>query len=62
MKATIKVKMDNAAFELDNGFELARILRDLADRVEGYEVVHPGNEFALHDTNGNTVGELKVTR
>lgn len=62
MKAVIKVQMDNAAFDEEEGktVELARILRKLADRLEeempDYFVGH-----SLYDTNGNQVGELNIT-
>jgi hypothetical protein len=35
MKLKIEIKMDNAAFEPDNGTEAARILRKLADEMDG---------------------------
>ena len=61
MKATIKIEMDNAAFE-EPGPELARILRDLANAVETSELADPyDRNVKLRDINGNTVGELKVT-
>ena len=56
----VKLKTDNAAFEgaCNESFEVARILRDLADRVE-----HNGADtYMLQDTNGNTVGSGKFTR
>jgi hypothetical protein len=55
MNATIKVKMDNAAFE-EPAAELARILRDIAERIEGGEVM----AFTLFDVNGNNVGVFQV--
>jgi hypothetical protein len=49
---TLKIKTDNAAFD-DTAQEIARILRDTADRLER------GGEFGtLRDINGNTVGEF----
>jgi len=57
MYATIKVSMDNAAFEEPNAeLELAGILRDLAQRVEAGD-----RETTLHDGNGNRVGTFKIT-
>ena len=62
MKATLKIDMDNAAFVENPGYELARILRDLADRVECADSFE--NEYdstmSARDFNGNRVGELKV--
>lgn len=57
MKATLTISMDNAAFGDDPAAELARILRDLADRVER---VNPEN-ISVRDANGNKVGELTIT-
>lgn len=53
---TVNISTDNAAFEDNAGFEVARILRKLADRVEDW----PGaNDFSigLLDANGNKVGK-----
>ena len=59
MKATIRIKMDNAAFDGRPELELARILADSANRLESRGELF---DFLLRDANGNTVGELKVTR
>lgn len=50
----IRIKDANAAFDENPAGEVARILRDLADRIETH-----GDEgrIALRDINGNTVGE-----
>ncbi len=55
MSGYVEVKMDNDAFS-EPAIELARILRDIADRIEGGEVM----AFSLRDANGNTVGKFKV--
>jgi hypothetical protein len=55
MSATIKIKMDNAAFDEPAG-ELARILRDIAERIEQGEIM----AFNLRDVNGNNVGTFQV--
>jgi hypothetical protein len=62
MKLKIEIQMDNSAFDDDNGggFECARILRDLADRIDGG--LAEKTRVALMDINGNKVGEAKVTR
>lgn len=56
MKLTIKIDMDNAAFEDDEG-QLVDILKTVAVKVVQYGVLK-GN---CRDWNGNTVGEFKVT-
>jgi len=49
---TLSIKTDNAAFEDDPGYEIARILRQVADRVECGEE----GDIILRDVNGNRVG------
>lgn len=56
MTITITIKTGNAAFEPDPGTEVARILRDYADEVEGG---WPAGGVLL-DANGNVVGSVKV--
>lgn len=61
MKATITVKMDNAAFEDNgNGNELARILEKAAAWA-GSAILSAGDSKNLFDINGNKVGTLEVT-
>lgn len=69
MKATIEIKMDNAAFHDDDpttdptdaaGRELARMLRELAGRVDD-TILTPGDDHILYDVNGNRVGTFTVT-
>lgn len=56
MEATVKVEMDNAAFEDAPATELGRILRKLADEVE-----NDGASFVrLMDSNGNKVGTFII--
>jgi len=54
--------MDNAAFtdNDDPSHEAARILRDLAQRIDGHPHFSPGHSQALHDANGNEVGSAVV--
>lgn len=52
-------ELGNAAFEEYNGCEIARILRELADRVDD-EVLHGGYRMNVYDINGNRVGDCKV--
>ena len=53
MKYRIEIDMSNAAFE-DEGAEVARLLRDLADKADERGVA-PSPE-RLTDLNGNPVG------
>ena len=59
MKATIKITMDNAAFE--DSQELPRILKDLSESLEKYAAFEPGDSENLRDINGNAVGMLKIS-
>lgn len=56
---TITIRTENAAFQDGNrAYEVARILRHLADRI-GVDL--PPQSPALHDINGNKVGEIRLT-
>jgi hypothetical protein len=55
MKFEVQIATDNAAFEEGCGYEVARILRELADRVEESELRN-GDLLRLRDVNGNRVG------
>lgn len=57
MKLTLKLRLDNAAFDLCLATETARILKEVAERIEDGR-----GEGKCRDINGNTVGEWKVTR
>jgi hypothetical protein len=59
MTLTIKIKMENSAFEEDSR-EPERIIRELANRGHFHDLT-PGDGNWIHDINGNTVGEWKVT-
>jgi len=64
MKVTIEINCDNAAF-LDYGkggesYEVARILHDLAKRIDGNPHFSDGYSMPLRDYNGNLVGYLDV--
>jgi len=55
MKFSVTVKCDNAAFDPDPLEELARIIRDLADRLDR------GVAFgSIRDVNGNCVGSFAI--
>ena len=54
---TIRICIDNDAFEPKPEPEVAAILTDLAQRIEwGKNMFRP-----LNDRNGNTVGSVKLT-
>lgn len=61
MAETVRIKFttDNAAFEGNPNAEAARILRDLADRLERREW-ESGGFMTCRDVNGNTVGHLTI--
>ena len=59
MRFTMTIDCDNSAFD-DEGHELARIIRELADSIE-----YPGNGMqeskdSLSDINGNKVGRWEL--
>lgn len=65
MKAIITVDMDNEAFsqEANTGRELARIISELAERVDGYQLFlmkDTGDRVILRDINGNRVGFFEI--
>ncbi len=60
MKAVLEIDMENDVFQDGgNGTELARILRKLADMVDG-SVQVVGNYYGCHDLNGNNVGRMTI--
>lgn len=64
MTQTFKLHIDtgNAAFNDDAGgaaAEVARILRDVADRIENNDDLP--SYRGLHDVNGNRVGEASTS-
>ena len=62
---TLTIETDNAAFEGSNiGPEIARILRETADRIEDE---HLGElwimcSMPIVDINGNVVGDITIER
>lgn len=63
MKFQIEINCDNAAFSPEcrgEGSEVARILRDLADRIDR-EGLTRGDYFTLRDINGNSIGKASTT-
>jgi hypothetical protein len=69
MQITITINTDNAAFEDGAEIEVARILADYARRLNdgltNLELTsvlnNPRGRYALRDSNGNTVGSVRVT-
>ncbi len=62
MKLTITIDLSNAAFDgPQGGDEVARILRNCAELFEG-AVARSLGVFGLLDLNGNTCGQIAVTR
>ena len=57
MRYFLELDLDNAAFEDNPGLEVARILREVADRVDGYSFRNPRTVSPLRDINGNRVGQ-----
>lgn len=52
---------DNAAFEDSRGYEIVRILRRLADRIEqniGYANSEEFDGIVIMDANGNRIGSV----
>jgi hypothetical protein len=60
MKLVLTMNLDNAAFEEPAGYEVARILGELRDKISGESLID-GDGWVLRDVNGNRVGEAKVT-
>lgn len=56
--ASISLDLGNSAFEDDPGHEIARILRELADKLE-CGVIGTHFQCNLSDYNGNIVGTFK---
>ncbi len=52
---TLSFRTDNAAFEDGAATESARILREIAKRIEGGDLAGP-----VRDLNGNTVGAYEL--
>lgn len=64
MEIVIRIKTDNAAFDMENGgpeAEVARILKDYARQItDGLTNAGIGHGRKLRDVNGNTVGSVEV--
>ena len=64
MNVTIKINMDNAAFQERNdpGIELRRILSLLVTQTTLKYWWRNGDKITLRDINGNSVGTFEVTK
>lgn len=58
---TVNLDCSSAAFEDNTEGEVARILREIADRVENRDAKFPGFYQTIHDINGNDVGRWRLT-
>jgi len=60
VKFKVSIDVENAAFEEgEEGSEVARILREVANRFDG-DSLEVGRLMPLFDVNGNRVGSAKV--
>jgi len=63
MKCTIKIVMENAAFQPSRENEVNRILKVLMAKLEENGCPRPSDDpWPVFDNNGNRVGTLKVSR
>jgi len=60
MNIKVEINTDNAAFEDNESQETARILRSLAERIDGHPHFSPGHCQPLRDYNGNEVGHFDI--
>lgn len=58
MRLTIKIELDNAAFEYERENEIARILSDLSDRLPTKGKTR--ESINLYDYNGNWCGMVVI--
>ena len=59
-KFTIQLSTDHKAFsEGERDTELARILREIADKIE-FSMVPQGSSQTIRDSNGNDIGRWKL--
>lgn len=57
-KITIVIKTDNAAFSEDEGYEVGRILGELATHYRSGDPIPD----TLRDINGNNVGKITTVK
>ena len=56
-KITITIETDNTAFDPDPNYELARILREIAEKLNN--CINP-EDINIMDINGNCVGNIET--
>lgn len=61
MQLTIRISLDNAAFEDAPGVEVGRILAGVIEMLESEGLPTAGEPKSLQDYNGNTVGTMTLT-
>lgn len=61
MKFSLDIRCDNAAFDDAPGAEIAKLLRDVAERFDGVRNL-PEQSALLRDANGNRVGAWKLSK
>jgi hypothetical protein len=59
-RTSITIRTDNDAFQGAAAFELARVLRKLADTIEADPAPIIGVSHTLRDRNGNTCGKCII--
>ena len=52
----VEIDLKNDTFKHRAAPELARILRELADKVELFSFLHEKSIYPIRDSNGNIVG------
>lgn len=63
VRITLDIATDNVAFDDAPASEVARIISDIASRInDGRLLVVSGERARLSDRNGSTCGHLSVTR
>lgn len=60
MELTIKITLDNAAFEDGGAEEVGRILADVTSRIPD-PLRSTNGQLMLHDANGNYCGSAEIT-
>lgn len=54
---TININLGNDAFELEPRYEVVKLLRSLANRIERYDMPDHDKGYTLLDSNGNEAGK-----
>ena len=61
MRITILINTANEAFYPNPADEVARILRDLADKFTDVGMIDAKEPIRIRDVNGNTVGAISTS-